>query len=974
MISRQEFFSIILLLLAFVSVSCSGGDPVTGVVVSPDSLQDSIERDYTPNHYLWNYGLVYVNTHENEFEIIPVRHVAGHWNILKFLEQGPCTDCLKITGVEQSGNGTVLIDIEITHPFDNANLTGFDVRGIAMFSGSYEFPASGLNVSDRWLGDGALVNADGYTTLYNYSTMGSGPGGLEGYIEGKLSTAATPDSLLNGFKRFISSGSQNTRNAFYSGDAITVTYEIDMPSDEFIFGYAVDASWAPAVSKPVQNPIDDFGPDANCPEAWKIAVTSTYNGEGLNASGGSAKLVIDVYDLQDTDTVHPVVIECPELFDGQIEGTWVSDGDGFSQYEAEVVNTNLALSGYYPVLVSKEAMENDPVGKPWLDLTAYQLFSIRVGWQENYPATVATTWLSFSPGEISVDGDILCAAAGKNGAILFDISDPENPYGVGVVDPTWRVSSVAVTGHVLTIASNLDYPYSKIDVADIDPPESAHIVKTLNSWGVVSGLTASGSAVCGRQWQQSMHTLFIIDVVPPSIADYVPGVNLGWGSYGDHSSADGYACVPIDGGFKVVDIDPPEAVHSYSTVLTEYNGNSAVSDGYAYLMGPDSGMLVADIDPPTSTYFVDIIDIPVPMNEMIVDDGYLYAFDDASLHIMDVVPPESSYLVNSIDLAGDSPSSIATLEGYTYVSDSVAGIQVFDTDPPESAHLVNIMETLSDASGVAVDGGYAYLADAYGLQIVDIDPVESASIVKSVDAPEVAMKVVISGSLAYVADGETGLLIVDIDPPDSAYILNTVDTPGYAWGVAVQDGYAYVADGAEGLQIIDVFPPESASVVCSVPTSVPAFAVATMDAYAYVADSDGLRIVDIDPPESAYILHGVDTPGSARGITISGDYVFLAHQGTWNEGLQIIDINPPEQAYIYKTINTYGWIGSVSVSGGYAYIPIDPGFAIYDIDPLDSMYKVKSFATSSGVSEIVILDNYAFLAGGSYGLRIVKLW
>jgi len=49
------------------------------------------------------------------------------------------------------------------------------VRGIAMFDGSHLFPQSGLAMSDGTMGDGELLNADGYTTLYNSSTVGHGP-------------------------------------------------------------------------------------------------------------------------------------------------------------------------------------------------------------------------------------------------------------------------------------------------------------------------------------------------------------------------------------------------------------------------------------------------------------------------------------------------------------------------------------------------------------------------------------------------------------------------------------------------------------------------------------------------------------------------------------------------------------------------------------------------------------------------------
>ena len=36
--------------------------------------------------------------------------------------------------------GTLLVDVELSHPFGNPNYTGFDVRGIAMFDATSAFP------------------------------------------------------------------------------------------------------------------------------------------------------------------------------------------------------------------------------------------------------------------------------------------------------------------------------------------------------------------------------------------------------------------------------------------------------------------------------------------------------------------------------------------------------------------------------------------------------------------------------------------------------------------------------------------------------------------------------------------------------------------------------------------------------------------------------------------------------------------
>jgi PKD repeat protein len=379
-------------ILALISYGCTGGNSaVTPLVpIQPGGNAGSAQDVMSSGHNLLSFQLVYVDPSTMMYEVAPARGLETHYNVLSWLETKPCTTCFSVTSIGPSGTGTLLVGIQVTHPFSNLNLTGFDARAIAMFRGSHVFTASGLTASDRALGDPVLVNADGYTALYNVATSGSGPNGLQGYIQGKLTGGPTPATKLNGYKRLISVGASNTRNALLAGDSVASTFEIDKPAGPFIFGYAVDASWAPPTIKPVVDPMTDFGPEANSPEPWKVAVTEQKVGDGLTTKGGQTSLLIDVYDWQGKTSYAAPVVEVPELFTGSVTAVWSQDFTGYSRYQATVGNTKLAATGTYLCLV--KVVDSANTGSPaWLDLTAYQIVKLDVATAITLPPIALAT-------------------------------------------------------------------------------------------------------------------------------------------------------------------------------------------------------------------------------------------------------------------------------------------------------------------------------------------------------------------------------------------------------------------------------------------------------------------------------------------------------------------------------------------------------------------------------------------------------
>jgi hypothetical protein len=969
-VSKSLAFIIFAGLLMFM-MSCSGAkspDPIAPSSDNPAPLTQSSNTD--PNtHYLWGYYIVRINPTDLSSEIIPIRLAASHMNVLQFLEQAPCANCFKLAGIIKNPDGTLSVNISIKHPYANLNFTGFDVRGIAMFNGTHQFPASGLVTSDRTLGEGEIINPDGFTTLYNPTTIGHG---LEGYKKGKLATPATPSSTLNAFKRFITNIPANTRNAFYAGGTIVVTYNIDMPDtpNPWVFGYAVDSSWAAPIYKPVINPMTDFALSSNCPESYKLVVQDM--GPGLQPSGGSTELQIDVYDWQWKDISHPAVIECPDLFDGEVQATWKEDGIGFTRYSAIIQNTKQAGMGNYSCLIGKEASENDPSGKPWLDLTAYQIFPVVVSAVPLNPVDVTPPWLVFTPLDVCIQGDYAYTVSERHGLHIFNISDTANPVWVNWVDTPGSPQGVAVQGAYAYVADT----WSGLQIIDIDPPESAYIVTTVDTPYSAVGVAVSGGYAYIADDESGLQ---IIDVDPPESAHIVLALDIPYTRQvvvsGNYANAiDLFYGDPPHSRLYVIDIQQPESAYVVNTIdMPSQARKVAASDGYAYVNVNDNGLQIVDVDPPESAYIVNSVATPNFNDGLAVSNGYAYvAVGKTGLEIIDIDPPESASVVKSVTT--HEAFRVAVSGGYACVVDEEAGLYVIDIDPLDSSQIVGFFETCFQPDEVQTSGNYVYVA-SNDLHIVDITQPESARIVKAVELAGSGAVAVYQG-YAYTLD-YYGLEVIDIDPWESAHIVSMLDAEAVPkWDITVWDGYAAFTycEWLEGaLIIVDTDPIEDIDTAKFInDIGIPEGGVTTSNGYAYVANTWQLVVVDIDPVNDAHAVGnvGLDQP---MEVTVSGSYVYVAD---WQSGLKIIDIASPKSPSIVKTVDTPGTARGVTISGGYAYVADGNSLQIVDIDPPESAHIISSIAIYSGegVTGVAVSGNYAYVTASTNGLRIIKLW
>jgi len=370
-----SFLGTVLFLALFsITFGCSSSDIPNLTSSGNDTAREPVLSD--SGRVLWGLYDLQIDADHKNIEVIPKRDLDFHANVRRFLENSPCVQCLQITKILPGNEeGTVIIGIEIRHPFPaDFFFTGFDVRGIVMFDGSNVMPASALVTSDKTLGDCELVNADGFTPIFNtvMYAPGSKPFPIMEYSRGRYASEGGFTGTLNGYKVYYNLLDRHVYSPD-SGGIIECEFEIYIPPGEFRFGYAIDASWLPPIGEyPFEDPINDWPPEANQAAAYQV---SMYMGE-LPPLGGNAEILIDVYDWQGPQTIDRVEVESPAYFDGFIEADYLEAGPNYTRYHAYVWNYNSPPGdNAYQVLVrvSDTAIPDSDLGRK-----AYQIMRVDV--------------------------------------------------------------------------------------------------------------------------------------------------------------------------------------------------------------------------------------------------------------------------------------------------------------------------------------------------------------------------------------------------------------------------------------------------------------------------------------------------------------------------------------------------------------------------------------------------------------------
>ncbi len=605
---------------------------------------------------------------------------------------------------------------------------------------------------------------------------------------------------------------------------------------------------------------------------------------------------------------------------------------------------------------------------------------------ETYLRWVAAIDLETASNAVTIAGDHAYVAKGNvsvGGLEIIDISVPNTPLLVGVVDLPGYGKDVVVSGNYAYVADG----WAGLQIIDVSDPSTPLIVGTMETPDSASDVALFDHYAYVAEWNTGR--LHVVDVSDPSSPVMVGGVDA-QDDIKDLVIADGFAYVlyrfihPGTAGLQIFDLaDPqqPSLVTDFS--VQDWGSGLAVVDTRAYVVS--SLLQVLDVTDPTSPTILGSVEVPHGGREVAVSGDRAYVglgLGQPGLATFDISQP-SSPTVMGVIYTIDEPRGLAISGAHAYMANTYSGLNVIDITVPDAPPTGVLMDSTVWPVTLTGNGQYVYVAGygAENLQVVDASNPLTPVPLGTVGTPGVIGDMVVVGQHVYAADDSTGLHVVDVSDPEAPQIVEVVDASGEVRGVAANGGYlfaSYAESESSLLRVMDISLPSAPIIVGSVevPRGVGKIASANNLVYAINnnnAEFSGLTIVDVTDPSAPFVMGMIDTPGLLYDVAIDGTVAYLGSGTFGTTSLQMVDVSDPAMPTLMGGVMLPGGGRAVTVHHNHAYIAVPKiGLVIVDItDPYAGFLVGAAAAGASPGSprDVAFLNGQVFLASmGGLGI------
>lgn len=316
--------------------------------------------------------------------------------------------------------------------------------------------------------------------------------------------------------------------------------------------------------------------------------------------------------------------------------------------------------------------------------------------------------------------------------------------------------------------------------------------------------------------------------------------------------------------------------------------------------------------------------------------------DNGSVRLAGAVDWSAPVVRGTFDAAGSGDArAVIVRSGYAYLVTDDGGdgrLLVVDVSDVTAPALAGSVSLGSPAAGVAVSGGYAYVALASTsreLGVVDVRNVAAPSFVRAVDVPGAAAgrSVAVEGSLLLLGrDGsalanEIVAFTVSGSDPSSPVLAGSLPLAGdpSVTSVALRSGTAFLATTGDSteLTIVNASNPSSLNLQGTLDLSGNAdatgAAVSGLRAYLTRAGDNEFVVVDITNLSAPSSLGSLDLGNGANGVAAEGGFAYIAARAQGNE-FQRVDAGTPTSLSVAGAAAVGAEPQGIAFVGNYAYL------------------------------------------------------
>lgn len=436
-------------------------------------------------------------------------------------------------------------------------------------------------------------------------------------------------------------------------------------------------------------------------------------------------------------------------------------------------------------------------------------------------------------------------------------------------------------------------------------------------------------------------------------------------------------------GFAIVDVTDPESPREIAIFDSMGEASAvAVAGQFAYLADGREGVRVLDISNPLVPTEVGVFETPGSALDLALAGNFAYVADDRSGLLVFSLADESNLgrqvAVGGLPLEGGA-RRVAVQGQFAYVGDDARRLRVIRISDPRQPEEVLALDVQSRVEDIAFAGNRLYLAAGErGLVILDVtnpaQPAELAVIPQPGPVRDISM---VGNVFAYLAEGEAGLRVLNVSLPAAPQEVGSYGRPLDASQVVVADSRVYLADRDVGLYVLKAeVSARMGTILSDESQRGNAQDVAVDERFAYIASAgQGLRVIDVRDPAETTEVASFDTGGEAIGVTLAGDFIYLA-DGTAGWRLLSLDERQPGRILVEPIANldTPGEAHAVAVQGQMAYVADgSSGLRIYSLVNPAAPVEMGIVDTPGNAHDVAVLGEYAYVADGEAGLRVINV-